>query len=494
MRTSLTVALLVVLLMSPAAPAYRIEVEPGGRRLPAATVLRDEIPYVSLADVARALGGSRHWNPRNRKVALVVGDHHFVMSPGNSFVAVDSRIVNVQRPVLFEAGEFWVPPSFLRDAVGQTLNLRTAVDRERELITIERLGPVIGEVAIEDRTGSTVVTVPLSEPAELHVESLPDGDIELFVYRAALSHTLDLSAERGYVERVTARERQGGTTLTIETGRGATSYRVERLRRPDRLEVVVESTAEVIPPPALRSPKELLSRPSDPLLDTGEMEVVMVDPGYGGHETGIVGRGGVLAKDVTLDIATGLSDALQREGFYVFMTRSSDSYVPVARRCELANLADADIFIAIRCDAWVSSAAAGFEVHYYEAPEAPPLPVVQPRRGGLRYDHPSVLTKAEEALTWRRVQDAYVDESRILARLVRGELRSALPSVDRGVSGFAHAVLEGCAMPAVVVNAGYLTSGGDAGRAQDREFIDDVARAIARGVEAYRRGWKERSQ
>ncbi|MBD3368530.1 MAG: hypothetical protein GF405_10245 [Candidatus Eisenbacteria bacterium] len=489
------ILLLVALLAASSAPAsYRIEVEPGGRRIPARTFVHEDVPYVHLADIALALGGSRHWNPRTGKAALVVGEHRFVMSPGNRFVAVDGGIVNVLQPVLMRTGEFWVPPSFLSEAVAPVLHLDTAVDREEERLRIERLGPVIGDVSIEERTGSTVVVVPLSERAELHVESLASGTIEVFARRAVLSDSVDIPADGGYVSRVTAEERRGGAELIVETAGGATSYRVDRLRRPHRLEIVVEATAQSVPSPALRSPKELLTRPTDPLMASDELEVVMIDPGYGGRETGVIGRGGVAAKDITLAVARELGAALQRRGFYVFMTRSSDSFVPVNRRCELANLADADIFVALRCDGWTSGAAAGFQVHHYAVPVDPPLPVVEPRRGGLAYDHPAVLSRAEEALLWRHAQEEHIDESRILARLVRGELRSALPSADRGVRGLSHSVLEGCMMPSVVVDLGYLTSGGDAGRAQDETFRADAAQAIASGIEAYRTGWKERNR
>jgi N-acetylmuramoyl-L-alanine amidase len=494
MKRLVMLILVTVLAASPAAGAYRIEIEPDGRRIPARTVFREGILYIHLADVARALSGSRHWNPRNGKAALVAAEHRFVMVPGNAFVVADGEIVNVHRPVLFMEGEFWVPQAFLREAVAPALHIEVAVDRDEERIELEHLGPLIGAVTIEERAGSSVVVVPLTERADIHVESLASGAIEVFVSRAALTESVDVAAPDGYVSRVTALERQGGTLLEIGTSGAATSYRVDRLKRPHRIEIVVEATVGSIPTPALRSPKELLTEPTDPFSSSEGIEVVMIDPGYGGRETGTVGRGGVAAKDAALEAARRIGDALQRRGFYVFMTRSSDSFVPIERRCELANLADADLFLAIRWDAWVSGGAGGFQVHYYRAPAGEPLPVVGPRRGGLRYDHPAVLSRAEETLLWRSVQEQHVDESRILARLVRGELRSALPSADRGVRGLSHTVLEGCAMPAVVVDLGFLTSGSDVQRSQDESFMEDAAEAIARGVEAYRQGWKERNQ
>ena len=78
------------------------------------------------------------------------------------------------------------------------------------------------------------------------------------------------------------------------------------------------------------------------LLGMG-VKTIMIDPGHGGRDPGATGPSGSVEKDVTLALARELSRVLRREGFYVFMTRSSDSYVPLKRRAELSNLAAADI-------------------------------------------------------------------------------------------------------------------------------------------------------
>jgi N-acetylmuramoyl-L-alanine amidase len=64
-------------------------------------------------------------------------------------------------------------------------------------------------------------------------------------------------------------------------------------------------------------------------------------------------------------------------------------------------------------------------------------------------------------------------------------MSGALPNYDRGVGGADLAVLAGCAMPAILVEAGFITNTSDAALLADAGFLEDVAGAIARGVVEY---------
>ena len=93
----------------------------------------------------------------------------------------------------------------------------------------------------------------------------------------------------------------------------------------------------------------------------------------------------------------------------------------------------------------------------------------------------------ESGLEWDHVQDAFRDESRRLARAVHDRMAEALGAADRGVASRTLSVLSGCAMPAIVIETGFISNGGDEERLADESFVRDAARAIARGIVDYRR-------
>jgi|GEM_PF-1420012 len=81
-------------------------------------------------------------------------------------------------------------------------------------------------------------------------------------------------------------------------------------------------------------------------LDT--MQVVVLDPGHGGHNAGAIGQNGLLEKDVNLDIVKRIEKKLKKQGgIKVVLTRHDDRFIPLSRRRNLSNQWGADLFLSI---------------------------------------------------------------------------------------------------------------------------------------------------
>src|SRR6185437_770943 len=85
------------------------------------------------------------------------------------------------------------------------------------------------------------------------------------------------------------------------------------------------------PPPAAAVAPQIQGRP-----------VVVVDPGHGGHDPGTRSDSGVLEKDLALQIASRVADALARRGVNPVLTRNRDEYLSLAQRTAIANQARAE--------------------------------------------------------------------------------------------------------------------------------------------------------
>lgn len=95
---------------------------------------------------------------------------------------------------------------------------------------------------------------------------------------------------------------------------------------------------------------------------------IAIDPGHGGHDAGAVGYDGSEfpnEKDFNLDICLRLKELLSYADATVIMTRSSDVYVSLEERCNIANNANADIFVSVHMNSAPSTAAHGTETYYY---------------------------------------------------------------------------------------------------------------------------------
>jgi N-acetylmuramoyl-L-alanine amidase len=305
-----------------------------------------------------------------------------------------------------------------------------------------------------------------------------------------LSDTLVVPEGLGHVSGVSVREVEGGVEATVSVSDAVRVYSAVYRRGPSRIEVEAEAAGgSGISSPPLLEPRSLLPDSDEMFGGTGGgIQTVMLDPGGGGHEAGSVGRAGLTSKEVNLALAREIGEYLQDQGYYVFMTRHGDTHLTLKRRAEIANLAGANVFVSVQCGAHMSGAVGGFRVLYYE----PRPDVVRGRRGaergGLVRRHRGREPSPADALLWESVQSEYVQESRGLARAVHRRLDAAIDRPDRGVRRANLLVLGGCAMPAVQIEAGFITNGTDESLLSDRDYLRAVARSIALGIMDFTRG------
>lgn len=92
--------------------------------------------------------------------------------------------------------------------------------------------------------------------------------------------------------------------------------------------------------------------------------LLVLDPGHGGRDPGAIGRTGTREKDITLDIARRMADALSGQpGITVKLTRDSDDFLPLQERVRLGREARADLFLSIHADSAPNPAARGLSVY-----------------------------------------------------------------------------------------------------------------------------------
>ncbi|WP_235620716.1 N-acetylmuramoyl-L-alanine amidase [Halothece sp. PCC 7418] len=188
------------------------------------------------------------------------------------------------------------------------------------------------------------------------------------------------------------------------------------------------------------------SPPSSPLPRGNNQDglLVVLDPGHGGKDPGAVGIGGLQEKNVVLPISHHVRKTLERNGLQVKMTRWDDRFISLGGRTEMANRADADLFISIHANA-------------------------------ISMSRPDV----------NGTETFYYANGRALAQAIQRSILSKINMRDRGVKKANFYVLRNSAMPAVLVEVGFVTGREDAPRLADPNFRQRMADAIADGILQY---------
>jgi N-acetylmuramoyl-L-alanine amidase len=221
--------------------------------------------------------------------------------------------------------------------------------------------------------------------------------------------------------------------------------------------------------------------------DVRNVRTVIVDAGHGGSDPGAIGIGGLREKDVTLRLSKLLTEKLRSMGFDVVETRKSDRFVGLEERTAIAEASDGDVFISLHANAAPRRSVQGIETFYPDENHERHSMRIAMRENGVSREQ---LDELQRTLARLRIKEISPYSKR-LASLVQGELARTPPSrygkiQNLGAKKGPFYVLFLSKMPAILVEAGFLTNKADAKRLRNGEYLDSVATQISLGLERYR--------
>lgn len=218
--------------------------------------------------------------------------------------------------------------------------------------------------------------------------------------------------------------------------------------------------------------------------------LVVIDPGHGGEMRGAVGPNRLNEKDAALAIALALRDELLALGHRVVLTRDSDLTLGLVPRIRLANELGADVFVSVHLNAVPEGAPAtraqGVETYFLSA-DASDAGAAALARAENDDDVDVASAEADPLgaiLADLARTEAHVHSSR-LAFAIQSTLVREIGARDRGLKQAPFVVLQGAAMPAVLVEVGYVSHPEEARRLADPEHQRRVAVGIAAGIASF---------
>jgi len=202
------------------------------------------------------------------------------------------------------------------------------------------------------------------------------------------------------------------------------------------------------------------------VVEVGAGAVVLIDAGHGGQDGGTVGHG-MIEKNEVLLMAKELKAELELLGITSDLTRAEDQYLRLEERWLQANQGRYELFVSLHLNGSEDPGIHGIETFYSE-PKSPEAESLGKRR------HGGVGLAAERG--------------RILAERVQELLVLETGARDRGAKNSKLAVVYRSASPAILIEAGFLTNRREAGELAKDSYRSAVVRAIARGIDEWRRG------
>jgi len=218
-------------------------------------------------------------------------------------------------------------------------------------------------------------------------------------------------------------------------------------------------------------------------------KLIVIDPGHGGSDSGAVGNG-LKEKNVVLATSKKLGALLQKRGYRVLYTRSTDVFINLRSRTAFAAKKNADMFISIHANAAPNASAAskmsGVETFFLSPArsERSKNAAALENRGDLE----DMNTFSKQTFLNFLNREKIISSNKLaidIQSYMLSSVKKSFSSRDGGVREAPFWVLVGATMPAVLVEMGYITHPQEGKNLGKSAYQDRIAQGIANGVDAY---------
>ncbi|MEF9929216.1 MAG: N-acetylmuramoyl-L-alanine amidase, partial [Massilia sp.] len=223
------------------------------------------------------------------------------------------------------------------------------------------------------------------------------------------------------------------------------------------------------------------------------MVTIALDPGHGGEDPGAIGANGSREKDIVLEVAKRLKTKLEQlPNTRVMLTRDGDFFVPLNTRVQKARKVQADLFVSIHADAWVSPTARGSSVFVLSEKGASSsaarwLANDQNRAdlvGGVNLAGGSADRQLASVL-FDLSTTAQINDSLKLGKAVLREIGGINRLHKASVEQAGFAVLKAPDIPSILVETAFISNPQEEARLNDNGYQDQLANAITNGIRRY---------
>ncbi len=223
---------------------------------------------------------------------------------------------------------------------------------------------------------------------------------------------------------------------------------------------------------------------------TGELNkkkiCIIIDPGHGGKDPGAIGITGVREKKVVLSIGNKITRELKHKGYTVLMTRSTDVFIPLRSRTRYANKNNGSIFVSIHSNFSYNPRAKGFEIYYLSKSASD-----DEAREVAAYENKVIKLEKEQKkdmlgeIIWSMMSNEFENESIVLGGFVSKYLKTITPPNGRPLKHARFYVLYGATMPAILIEAGFLSNRIEEKRLNTSSYQNKLADKIADAIDVY---------
>lgn len=198
---------------------------------------------------------------------------------------------------------------------------------------------------------------------------------------------------------------------------------------------------------------------------------IIIDCGHGGSDSGAISSTGLTEKEVVLCIGKQVAEHLESNGYRVLLTRCDDQTMPLNERTTFANAKNALLLVSIHANYAPNKTASGLETFFFDHD------IMQSAKNNKN----KIINAHKNAIARQSKQLSDCMHEKVLAAV-----KQANPDlVDRKVKKAVSQILLGAAMPASLIEVGFLSNAHEAYLLADKEYLSLISKGISQGITSY---------
>jgi N-acetylmuramoyl-L-alanine amidase len=475
------------------------------------------IDYICLNDIANALSYEEVYYQSSKKLELTMTSHRIKVTHSNPFVVMTALssgrmfVLQLSHFIIGRNNLFFIPAQEFVTLYNRLEPDSIQFDRAHRSF---RFSPKIiaKDTSQFDITGLTfrrfengaLITIKANQRVGDIEHSLnQDG----WLYITITNATMDTIALQAFdvkppILKALPIQYPGSVQLTFKLAK--TVYRAEISRDTASYNLFLSLFERAAPEPQKQKepspPQRSVEATLEHQRDRWGLDVVVIDPGHGGKDPGTIGCRGTYEKDVVLPIGLKLGERIHKtwKDVTVVYTRSTDEFVELYRRTQLANGASGKLFISLHCNSMPKKPHKqnGFEIYLLRPGKTEDALEVAARENEVvrfeeNYKERYKNMTEESFIIAAMAQNSFVRYSERFAELAAGEMGKGMKIASGGVKQAGFYVLVGASMPNVLIETGYLSNKKDEAYLKSKTGQTAMAESIFRAIKLYKEEYEK---
>ena len=484
------------------------------------TITANGVSYLAVDSLFKQMGGVEYYSPIMKKVNLLFGGKSWVLSLDKGIaVAEGGEEIPLNHSVIIQDNSVYVSPDLLNQLFGMTTGSGS-------------IPPVSTPTPKKTPAAPTTAIIPSGVSSLLNVRSFADENEKrsrvTFDFGVNLpTHTMQIDSAKNRVilvfdnvslapgtslsfpmndsrvDRVELQKKGNGVEAVIYLKSAATIHKNQLGGETPRIYLDIRSSNLVTSPdvtvaPITPSPETkptptatTTTKPAQPTenipFDKVNPKVIVIDAGHGGKDPGCVVNG-YQEKNIVLQVAKKLKEALDQRGFEVYLTRESDTYPTLQERAAIANNKQPVVLLSIHANSAPNKKADGVEVFVGSARiQGEGAADVADRENQLFIEEGH--TPEQNGKINSTLLSSYYLASRavssILGDTIEKNMVKETGQVSRKLKEAPLILLKGMYFPSCLIEIGFLSNPTEAKNLASSAYQDKLVRGIVTGIEQF---------